>query len=304
MINQQEQQKQFCGHIVILGRPNVGKSTLLNRLVRQKLSITSRKPQTTRDNIQGIDTEGNYQSIFIDTPGLFHRGQLSQHYNSEALRALKDVDTALIVLSGLKLESSDKKTIETALLAKKNNNQLQLVIVVNKIDRIKDVKLLLAHIQCLFDSYSQFQYVTISAKNNKNIDNLRKVIQSLLPKRAFIYRATQITDATIKSISGELVREKIVRQLGAELPYATTVIVEKFIENSHNIAINAVILVERDSQKAIVIGKNGARLKSIGMAARKDITQMVDKKVVLKLWVKVDPHWNKIDRFKHANSRL
>ena len=286
--------KQYCGYVGLLGRPNVGKSTLLNKLIRQKLSITSRKPQTTRDNFTGIDTNDNYQSIFVDTPGMFHKGQLSNHYYKEAMRALGSIDIALIVLSGLKFGKEDQKLLDLAKQVKQQrDDKLKLIVIVNKIDRIPKPELLITHIKSLVESYPDLEYISISAKNNKNITQLRTLVAANLPEQNFIFDEEQITDSSTKAISSELIREKIVRQLGAELPYATFVKIDEFVEKNSKVTINATIFVERDSQKAIVIGKQGQRLKSIGTQAREDIKRMIGKPVHLNIWVKTDPHWNR-----------
>jgi len=293
IFNEPMQQSQFCGKIVLIGRPNVGKSTLLNHLVKQKLSITSRKPQTTRESIIGVHSQGQHQCIFIDTPGVFYVGTKSLQYNREALKNLAEVDIIVVIVSGLKYGPIDQKILSIVDDLVAQNPQIHRFLVVNKCDRIVKKQLLLSHLQSLQDNHDDWQLIAISAKTQYNLNTLRQVLQQHIPERDFAFDVDQITDVSVKQICAEFIREKIVRQLGDELPYASTVVIDKIIEKSNLVKIFATIYVERESQKAIVIGKGGERLKQIGIAARQEIVKLVENKVVLKLWVKVDKNWNK-----------
>lgn len=287
-----EQQSQ-CGYIAIVGRPNVGKSTLLNHLVEQKISITSRKPQTTRHNITGIKTSGNIQMIFVDTPGMHKKeaNAVNRYMNRVANSAAQGVDVILFVVDRLIWTEEDELVAQ-----KLDGLGDKTLLVVNKVDKLEDRADLIPHIQALQERLSPAAIVPVSALRNTNLVELEKVLAEKLPQAEHVFPADQITDKSSRFLAAELVREKIMRQLGAELPYQVTVDIEEFREEKGIIHISALILVERDGQKRIIIGEGGSRLKTIGQAARIDMETMFDSKVMLKLWVKVKTGWADDDR--------
>jgi len=261
--------KTYCGFVAIVGRPNVGKSTLLNHLLQQKISITSRKPQTTRHNVLGIKTEGETQVVFVDTPGI-HSNQskaINRYMNRSASSATKDVDAVIFVV--------DRDAW---------------------VDKLEDKGVLMPSVAQLQEILSPAAIVPISALKQVNLDVLESEIKGFIPEAAFYYPEDQVTDKTSRFMAAELVREKIMRQLGAELPYQVTVEIEEFKDDSQIIHISALVLVEREGQKRIIIGDKGSRLKSIGKAARVEMETMFESKVMLKLWVKVKAGWSDDDR--------
>lgn len=284
---------QYCGHIALIGRPNVGKSTLLNCLVEQKLSITSRKPQTTRNRILGIDTRDNYQFVFVDTPGIHdaENNIMNKYMNRMASSIINDVDVIIFLVDRLVLTEQDNNIIKNLL-----KTSVPTILVVNKIDLIQDKKLLLPHIEDLSKRFNWNDIFPISAKNNYNVDSLRDSIKSRLPIGSHIFNSDQVTDKSERFITSELIREKLVRNYGDELPYKTAVEINNYLVKKEIIHIDSIIWVERDSQKKIIVGKNGSNLKRVGIEARKDIEDMVEKKVMLKLWVKVKNGWSENER--------
>lgn len=282
-----------CGYVAIVGRPNVGKSTLLNHLLGQKLSITSRKPQTTRHNLLGIRTEGDVQAIFVDTPGI-HQGQdkaLNRYMNRSASTALKDVDLILFVVDGLTWTSEDQWVADQ--LAHSNS---PVVIVVNKIDLLADKQQLLPHLEGLAARLKCQDLIPISALRNNNLDRLNQLIETHLPEGDFFFPEDQITDRSSRFLAAEIVREKITRQLGDELPYQMTVEIEEFSFEKSTLHISALILVERKGQKKILIGEKGERIKLIGQEARVDMETLFGSKVMLNLWVKIKSGWSDDER--------
>lgn len=282
-----------CGYVAIVGRPNVGKSTLLNHLIEQKISITSRKPQTTRHNITGIKTSGNIQMIFVDTPGMHKKesNAVNRYMNRVANSVTQGVDVILFVVDRFVWTDDDELVAQ-----KLTGSGQKVVLVVNKVDKIEDKAELIPHIQALQERLSPLAIVPVSALRNTNLSDLEKVIAKNLPEADHVFPADQVTDKSSRFLAAELVREKIMRQLGAELPYQVTVDIEEFREEQGVIHISALILVERDGQKKIIIGDGGSRLKSIGQSARIDMEKMFDSKVMLKLWVKVKTGWSDDDR--------
>ncbi len=276
-----------CGYITIIGRPNVGKSTLLNYLLGQKISITSKKPQTTRHQILGIKTEADVQMVFIDTPGIHTQNKkaLNRYLNKAALTSLHDVDVVLWVIEPRWSDDED------FILKKLGNLATPVVLVLNKVDRIQDKNKLLPMIEMFKDKFPFSDVVPISAENGANVDLLCQVISHYLPEQEFIFDEDQLTDKSTRFLIAEIIREKLMRFLGEELPYATTVQIDAFKEAAALDDISATIFVERTSQKAIVIGEGGAGLKKIGTDARRDLEQLLGKKVMLRLWVKVKSNW-------------
>ncbi len=279
-----------CGVIAIVGRPNVGKSTLLNHLLGQKLSITSRKPQTTRNQVLGVRTDGHLQFIFVDTPGL-HLEQskaINQAMNKAASSALNGVDLILFLCDRAKWTEEDEFVM--SLIAQQSS---PVALVVNKVDLIQDQSTLLPFIEELSSRFEFDAVLPVSALRSRGLDELVKYLERHVPEGPHLFPEDQITDRSQRFLAAELVREKIIRQLGDELPYAAAVEIESFAEDDRGVLhIHALILVERDGQKKILIGESGDRLKSIGTSARKDMERAFDSKVMLKLWVKVKSGWS------------
>ena len=282
-----------CGYVAIVGRPNVGKSTLLNHILGQKISITSRKPQTTRHQVLGIKTEDHYQVIFVDTPGL-HRGEdkaINRYMNKAASSAIRDVDLVLFLVDRTAWTEEDQMVLEQV-----QRSKLPAILVVNKVDLLEDKNVLLPHLQALADRGDFEAIVPVSALRQRNVDSLEQEILKYLPESEHFYPEEQITDRSQRFLAAEIVREKIMRQLGDELPYAVTVEIEEFALEGEVAHISALILVERKGQKKIIIGDKGSRLRSIGTEARKDMERLFDCKVMLKLWVKVKSGWSDDER--------
>lgn len=282
-----------CGYVAIVGRPNVGKSTLLNHILGQKLAITSRKPQTTRHNMLGIKTEGAVQAVYVDTPGLHKHNDkaLNRYMNRSASAALKDVDVVVFVVDRTRWTDEDQMVLERV-----QHVKCPILLAVNKADRMEDKAELLPHLEWLAQQLPQAEVVPISALHGQNLDLLERLVGERLPESEHFYPDDQITDRSSRFLAAELVREKIMRQLGAELPYQITVEVEEFKQEGRILHIHALILVEREGQKKIIIGDKGERLKRIGQDARRDMETLFDSKVMLNLWVKVKSGWSDDER--------
>jgi GTP-binding protein Era len=280
---------KHSGYIALIGRPNVGKSTLLNSILGQKLSITSRKPQTTRHRILGVKTKGDTQFVYVDTPGL-HRGggrKINHYMNKAALGAMSDVDVVCFVVDGIHFNEGDEWALKQVKRVEKPT-----ILVINKTDTLEDKDILLPHIEALMQHYPFKAVVPICAKNGKQVEVLEDVIQSLLPESDFFYFPEDaLTDRDEYFRTSEIIREKLMRTLGEELPYEVHVAVDSIKKEENIVDISATLIVARDGQKAIVIGKNGERLKGIGQAARLDLEKMFAKKVMLRLWVRVKERW-------------
>ncbi|TDJ63840.1 MAG: GTPase Era [Proteobacteria bacterium] len=277
-----------CGTIAIVGRPNVGKSTLLNRIVGQKISITSRKPQTTWYQILGVHTNDNAQMIFVDTPGWQYRPQrqLNRLMNRQIEAALTGVDIVMLVVDARNWHTDDDKVV--ALFA---TNPCTKILAMNKHDKVVDKTRMLPLIAKI-QAHNQFaEIVPTNALRGDNIDTLLGIIRAALPRAPHRYRDDQITSHSERFLVAELIREKLIRGLGDELPYAASVVIESFHDTGKHIEINAIIWVEREGQKGIVIGAKGARLKSIASAARKDIESLLQRSVFLQTWVKTKSKW-------------
>ena len=282
-----------CGYVAIVGRPNVGKSTLLNYILGQKISITSRKPQTTRHRILGIKTEGSRQAIYVDTPGL-HKDiprAINRYMNQAATSAVQDVDMILFMVEGLTWTDDDEWALE-----KIKKSRCPVYLLINKIDRIQQKDKLLPHIDALKEKFPFTEIFPISVLQKSNLDALEQSVLASLPEGHGYFPDDQVTDKTERFMMAEIVREKIMRQLGEEIPYEIAVEIENVKIDKDICFIDAVILVERVGQKAIVIGKKGSRLKLIGQESRKDIEKLVDQKVMLSLWVKVKGGWSDDER--------
>lgn len=278
-----------CGFIAIAGRPNVGKSTLMNRILGQKISITSRRPQTTRHNITGIHTEENRQFVFVDTPGLHLNADraMNQYMNRSAKQAIKDVDVVLFLLEGTRWTKEDE-----AVARRVGYSDAKKVLVINKEDKVTDKGSLLPFIETVSEKVTVDEVFIVSAKQGKGIDKLLEKVGNMLPEGPFFYDEDQVTDRSMKFMAAEIVREKLMRNLGQELPYYMTVEIEQFKETEKLIEIAALIWVEKKGQKKIVIGEKGAKIKDIGTQARKDLERLFDKKVFLQTWVRVREGWS------------
>lgn len=282
-----------CGYVAIVGRPNVGKSTLLNHILGQKISITSRKPQTTRNNVVGIKTEGDIQIMFVDTPGM-HLGQqkaINRYMNRAANTAMKDVDVVVFVVDRFIWTEEDEAVAEKLQYA-----SCPIILAVNKVDQVEDKETLLPHLEALSSKLKVAEIVPLSALRNINLDRLEQLIIDRIPEGMHMYPEDQITDRSSRFMAAEIVREKITRQLGDELPYEMAVEIEEFKQEGNLLNIGALILVERDGQKRILIGEKGERIKLIGIEARKDMEKLFDMKIMLKLWVKVKSGWSDDER--------
>jgi GTP-binding protein Era len=284
---------QRCGKVALIGKPNVGKSTLLNHLVGQKISITSRKPQTTRQTILGIKTLGDAQIIYVDTPGYqqSYKKALNRHMNKTISSALLDVDLVLMMLDRLRFYEEDEHLLEN--MAKAN---CPVFLVINKIDELAEKEQLLPFIDIAKSKYAFAEIVPLSALKQQNTDALEASIVRYLPENDWMFPEDQLTDRNSRYLAAEFVREKITRQMGDELPYEIAVEIEEFKLIGATYHISALILVERAGQKKMLIGDSGSRLKLIGTEARKDMEELFDCKVMLKLWVKVKSGWSDDDR--------
>ncbi|MDH4273736.1 MAG: GTPase Era [Gammaproteobacteria bacterium] len=278
-----------CGYVAIAGRPNVGKSTLLNRILGQKLSITSRRPQTTRHRILGVKTTADAQTIYIDTPGLHKKGgrELNRFMNREALHSLDEVDLVLFVVDAQAWRNDDDWILEKLVAA-----EVPIILVLNKVDEVKNKEDLLPRLQEFSAKHAFIGLVPISAKGGNGVEELERVVAKQLPEGELVFPPEQLTDRSERFLAAELVREKAMRLLGQEVPYQLTVEIEKFKEEKKIVHIAATIWVERDTQKGIVIGKGGELLKKIGSQARVDMEKLFGKQVFLEMHVRVKEGWS------------
>jgi GTP-binding protein Era len=282
-----------CGFIALIGRPNVGKSTLMNHILKQKISITSRKPQTTRHRILGINTTVAGQAIYMDTPGMHssEKRALNRYLNRTAETTLLGVDVIVWLIDGLSWHEYDE-----VIFKKLEQAGLPVILAVNKVDKVQDKEKILAFFETAQHRFPFEQLIPISALKDTNLDALENAIMALLPESDLIYPEDQITDRPERFLAAEIVREKLTRRLGAELPYAITVEIELYQEMPNITKIYAIIWVERMTQKNIVIGKDGEMLKKVGTDARMDIEKLIGQKVYLQLWVKVKKGWSDNER--------
>ena len=284
---------QRCGLIAIVGKPNVGKSTLLNALVGQKISITSRKAQTTRHRITGIHTLGQTQFVFVDTPGFQtrHNNALNRSLNKTVLGAVGDVDLILFVVEAGMFNQADAKVL--ALLSK----SVPTLLVANKLDQVTRRADIAPWLQDMQQRHAFAEFVPMSAKNAKDIERMLGICEKYLPEQAWWYAQDELTDRSEKFLASETVREKLFRLTGDELPYTSTVVIDKFEEEAGRgkqkrlLRIAATIVVERDTHKAMVIGDKGERIKRIGMETRVELEKALDCKVFIEMWVKVRSGW-------------
>lgn len=276
-----------CGYIAIVGRPNVGKSTLMNMLIGAKVSITSRKAQTTRHRITGIQTTDKAQFVYVDTPGFQtrHSNALNKTLNKTVTNTLTSSDVVLYVIEAGTFGQADQEVLN---LIPEN---VPCILVINKSDRVKDKAVLLPFAQQIAAKHNFSAVVPVSAKNNFQLDNLQGEIEKYLPENPAIFGEDDITDRSEKFLAAEIVREKVFRFVGDELPYTSTVLIEKFEQEGNLRRVFAAILVERDTHKSMVIGQKGARLKDISTQARLDMEKLFGGPVYLEIWVKVKSGW-------------
>ncbi|EMH2394789.1 TPA: GTPase Era [Proteus mirabilis] len=283
------EEQTYCGFIAIVGRPNVGKSTLLNQLLGQKVSITSRKPQTTRHRIMGIDTDGAYQAIYVDTPGLHieEKRAINRLMNRAASSSIGDVELVIFVVEGTNWTPDDEMVLN-----KLKSLRCPVLLAINKVDNVTDKTKLLPHIVFLSQQMDFLDVVPISAEKGMNVDTIAKIVRNCLPEAIHHFPEDYITDRSQRFMASEIIREKLMRFLGEELPYSVTVEIEQFVTNDRGgYDIHGLILVEREGQKKMVIGNKGAKIKKIGTEARMDMEDLFENKVHLELWVKVKAGW-------------
>ena len=276
-----------CGYVTIIGKTNVGKSTFLNKFLEKKVSITANKSQTTRSNIYAIKSLKTTQIIFIDTPGIHKKSEktINKVLRKKPAEVIHDVDVIIFMVSGTKFDAIDKESLDLA-----NESHAKKILVINKIDLVKNKKELFSFVEKTFNKDDFYSIIPISAKNNDGIDLVQQELEKALPENEFFYPEEIDFQSNTFEIS-EIIREKVIRLLGDELPYETAVVIELLKEKKDVFEIDAIIYVSKQSQKSIVIGKSGDKIKSIGTAARIDLERKLNKKVMLKLWCKVQKNW-------------
>jgi GTPase len=287
---------QRCGLVAIVGRPNVGKSTLLNALVGQKISITSSKAQTTRHRITGVRTVGPSQFVFVDTPGfqMKHAAALNRTLNRTVLSSLGDVDVVLFVVEAGRFGLDDAKVLSLLPPGK------PALLIANKLDAVKRRNDILPWLKTMQERHAFSEFVPMSAQKDADVQRLFSVVERYLPEQHWLYEEDALTDRSDRFLASEIVREKLFRLTGDELPYTSTVVIEKFEEEGHLRRISANIVVERDGHKGMIIGQGGERLKRIGSEARQELERLMDAKVFLEIWVTVRSGW--ADDEKHLRS--
>lgn len=283
----------YCGYIALIGRPNVGKSTLLNCILKQKLSITSKRPQTTRHRILGINTVGEHQYVYVDTPGI-HQGEkkaINRLMNKTAKSVLRDVDLILFIVERTQWTEKDEFILNSI-----KHAGLPCILVVNKVDQVADKSQFLPLFEKIRQYHNFVAMIPISAKTGYQVDVLQQEITPYLLEGPHLFYDDQITDRPVRFLCAELLREKIFRFCGQEIPYSASVDIESFIEENNLIRIHALILVERQNHKLIIIGDNGLKLKEIAASARLEMEKLLGKKVFLKCWCKVKSGWSDNER--------
>jgi len=288
-----EKENFRCGYIALIGRPNVGKSTLMNYVLGQKISITSHRPQTTRHRILGIKTTDDAQMVYVDTPGIHdnEKKAMNRYMNRTAGSSFKDVDVIVLLVDAMRWTEEDDLVIKRL-----EHVKTPVVLAVNKVDLLKKKEDLLPFIEKIQSKFSFKDIIPVSAMKGDNIEDFEKIIFNYLPESEAFYDEDQITDRSSRFMAAEIIREKLTRNLTQELPYNLTVEIEKFTNDGKLLDIAAVIWVERDNQKAIIIGKGGTKLKDMGTKARIDMEKMFEQKVFLQLWVKVKSGWSDDER--------
>lgn len=281
-------EKSRCGYVAIVGRPNVGKSTLLNCILGKKISITTPKPQTTRTQILGIKSNGADQTVYIDTPGMHddQKRAMNRYMNRLANAVVSDADVIVFMIDASHWDNEDD-----LVLAKLKDVKAPVILVINKMDKLNDKAEVLPLIEKLKEKLDFADIIPLSATKVDNVEALEKQVAKFLPEGPHLFPDDQLTDKTIRFQVAELIREKLIQETEQEVPYSTTVEIEHYQEEEKLVDISAIIWVEREGQKPIVIGKNGERLKRIGTLARKDIETLIGRKVFLRLWVKIKDNW-------------
>ena len=276
------------GYVAVIGRPNVGKSTLINALVGEKVSITSKKPQTTRDRIMGVLTTEDAQYIFVDTPGFQtkHSSELLNRMNKSVKSSLSDVDVVVMVIESTGWRPEDEEVLKLLPHDAKN-----VILAINKTDEVKESEVILPLIQESMKKFPFADVVPVSAEKNRQLDVLLQVIRKFLPEGDKLFEDDIYTDKSPRFLAAEIIREKAFRLLGDELPYGVAVMIDKWEENDQGARIFATLIVNRESHKGIVIGEKGSKLKEISRLAREDISAMLGKKVYLEVWVRVRKGW-------------
>ncbi|MDP3558723.1 MAG: GTPase Era [Legionellaceae bacterium] len=279
---------QFCGYIALLGQPNVGKSTLLNYIIEQKISITSRKPQTTRHRILGIRTEENVQYIYVDTPGVHqhYKRKVNHLMNKAALSTISDVDVIGFMVEALRWQEEDEYVLQAI-----QNSKTPCILIINKVDKVADKAKLLPWIEMLQHKHPFAAIVPISAQKGWQVDVLHASFKPYLPEGPHLFPEDYITDKPVRFLCAEQIREKIFRLCGQELPYSTSVHIEKFEEEENLVRIHALILVDKENHKRMIIGDQGQKLKHIATQARVDMEILLGKKVFLQCWCKIKAGW-------------
>lgn len=286
-------EKFRCGYVALIGRPNVGKSTFMNYILGQKISITSHRPQTTRHRIVGIKSTENAQFVYVDTPGIHdnEKKAMNRYMNRTAGSSFKDVDVVVFLVDALRWTDEDELVIKRL-----QHVKAPVVLAVNKIDLLKKKEDLLPYIEKIKNKFEFVDIIPVSAIKGDNIEGFEKTILNFLPRSDAFYDEDQITDRSSRFMASEIIREKLTRNLTQELPYNLTVEIEKFTNDGKLIDIAAIVWVERDNQKAIIIGKKGNKLKDMGTKARIDMEKLFEQKVFLQLWVKVKSGWSDDER--------
>jgi GTP-binding protein Era len=288
---------QRCGYVAVVGKPNVGKSTLMNSSLGMRLSITTHKPQTTRHRILGVKTRGDSQFVFLDTPG-FHLGEdkaINRYMNKAAVSAIHDVDVVLFVIQAMRWTKE-----EEALLLRLQTADVPVIAVINKADLLADKTELLPFLAEVGQKHDFAQIIPVSAKTNKGVSQLEDLIRSFLPEQPHIFDEDDYTDKNMRFLASERIREQLFYVMNEEIPYSLTVEIEQFETTEERHSIGAVIWVERSTQKGIVIGKGGAVLKEVGTRARKSMSHLFGKRVHLELWVRVKEGWSDNDKALHS----
>lgn len=287
----QQNDDTYCGFVAVIGRPNVGKSTLINHILGQKVSITSRKPQTTRHRVMAIDTFGPHQTIYVDTPGLHsdEKRAINRLMNRAASSSIGDVEMVVLMLEGTQWTADDEMILNKL---RKSCRHTKVIAAINKADNVVDKASLLPHMQWLLEQYPFDEVLPISAKQGKGVDKIIDMARASLPQSVHYFPEDYITDRSQRFMASEIIREKLMRFTGDELPYSVTVEIEAFnLQPNGVFNINGLILVEREGQKRMIIGNKGQKLKQIGREARIDMEELFDNKVYLELWVKVKSGW-------------
>ena len=278
-----------CGTIALVGRPNMGKSTLMNRLIGEKIAITAHRPQTTRHEVRGINTVGDVQYIYLDTPGMHSGGKraLNRVLNRTARGSLLDADVVVLMVQALQWTDDDQMALEVA-----QRSEQPVILVINKVDTVTEKKRMLPYLQRLPHGDGIRHILPLSAKSGDGVEVLESLIAELLPEGDHIYGADEMTDKSERFLASEFIREQLTRQLNEELPYSLTVEIERFDQEERGYRISAAVWVERDSQKGIVIGQGGEKLKEVGRRSRESMSALFGQPVFLELWVKVRKDWS------------